>query len=333
MPGIPTELVRVYRSGFHEGSHFGCVVITDRDGSVLHARGDVTSPMFPRSSSKPFQSVAMLGSGADLAGADLALASASHSGEPMHVDRALAMLARAGVRESDLRCPPALPMNEDARLAVLEAGGSGTGGVPAATRARRIYMNCSGKHSGMLTACLVQDWPIADYVAPDHPLQRRVAAEITRLTGEAPSAVGIDGCGAPLFAISLLALARGFGAVAAAAVGTPERTVADAMRAHPEMVGGTGREDTRLMQAVPGLLVKGGAEGVHCAALPDGRCVAVKVTDGGDRARMPVLIGGLRTLGIAADSAAAALLDELGTGAVMGGGVPVGTVELAAGVY
>ena len=106
------------------------------------------------------------------------------------------------------------------------------------------------------------------------------------------------------------------------------------MRAHPEMVGGTGREDTRLMQAIPGLLVKGGAEGVHCAALPDGRCIAVKITDGGDRARMPVLVGALRLLGVGAGNAAAtALLDELGTGVVLGAGAPVGTVEVAPGSF
>ena len=112
------------------------------------------------------------------------------------------------------------------------------------------------------------------------------------------------------------------------------------MRAHPEMVGGTGREDTRLMRAFPGLLVKGGAEGVHCAALPDGRCVAVKITDGGDRARMPVLIAALRLLGVGApgaggplDGSGSALLDELGTGTVLGGGVPVGTVQIAPGVF
>jgi L-asparaginase II len=325
VPAItPVELVRIYRSGFHEGSHFGSVVVTDVDGSVLHQRGDVLAPIFPRSSSKPFQAVAMLGSGADLVGADLALASASHSGEPMHVERALAMLARAEVTEDDLGCPVALPMNDDARLAVLRADG----------RARRIYMNCSGKHAGMLTACVAHDWPIADYLAIDHPLQLRVSDEVTRLTGEAPSAVGIDGCGAPLFAVSLVALARGFGAVNAAADGTFERQVADAMRAHPEMVGGTGREDTRLMRAFPGLLVKGGAEGVHCAALPDGRCVAVKITDGGDRARMPVLVGALRSLGVGVDDpAGSALLDELGTGIVLGGGLPVGSVAVAPDVF
>jgi L-asparaginase II len=328
----PTELVRVYRSGFHEGSHYGAVVITDTDGSILHQRGDVLAPVFPRSSSKPFQSVAMLAAGAQLAGADLALASASHSGEPMHVDRALAMLTRAGLTEDDLGCPTALPLDEQARLAVLRAGGG----------PRRIYMNCSGKHAGMLTACVAQGWPTAGYLAADHPLQLRAAQEVARLSGETPSAVGVDGCGAPLFAISLLALARAFGAVNAAAPGTTERTVADAMRAHPEMVGGTGREDTRLMQAFPGLLVKGGAEGVHCAALPDGRCVALKINDGGDRARMPVLVGALRRLGVGSaggaaadgdDAAATALLDELGTGIVLGGGVPVGTVEAAPGVF
>ncbi len=345
MSGIPTELVRVYRSGFHEGSHFGSVVVTDRDGSVLHARGDITSPIFPRSSSKPFQSVTMLDNGAELRGADLALASASHSGEPMHVDRARAILARAGVSEADLRCPPALPMNEAAKRVVLRAadhaaahaaansGNDSADTTPGGGPDRRIYMNCSGKHAGMLLTCVAQGWPIADYLSPEHPLQLRVAGEITRLTGEAPSAVGVDGCGAPLFAISLLALARGFGGVTAASDGTPERTVADAMRSYPEMVGGTGREDTRLMQAIPGLLVKGGAEGVHCAALPDGRCVAVKITDGGDRARMPVLVAGLRSLGIGTEGAAAELLDELGTGVVLGGGGPVGTVELAPGVF
>ena len=313
----PVELVRVIRSGFHEGSHYGAVVVIDADGSVQHARGPVDAPVFPRSSSKPFQAVAMLAAGAELAGADLALASASHSGEPMHTDRVTQILDRAGLTEDDLGCPVALPMYEQTRNEVIRAGGT----------PRRLYMNCSGKHAGMLTACVAQGWDITSYLDAAHPLQVSVSEQITRLAGEAPTAVGVDGCGAPLFAISLTALARGFGRANAAADGH-ERTVAEAMRTHPEMVGGTGREDTLLMQAHPGLLVKGGAEGVHCAALPDGRTVAVKVTDGGDRARMPVLIAGLRRLGL--DSA---LLDQLGTGVVLGGGRQVGTAELAPGVF
>jgi L-asparaginase II len=314
----PVELVRIIRSGFHEGSHYGSVVVVDGDGSVLKAKGDVDVPIFPRSSSKPFQAVSMLLAGAELDGPDLALAAASHSGEPMHIDRVRGILDRASLTESDLGCPDALPLNEAARNEVIAAGGA----------PRKIYMNCSGKHAGMLTACVEQGWETANYLDTEHPLQRSVRDQIGRLSGEAPSAVGIDGCGAPLFAISLTALARAFGRVNAAAPGTVEHAVAHAMREFPEMVGGTGREDTRLMQAHPGLLVKGGAEGVHCAALPDGRTVAVKIADGGDRARMPVLVGGLRALGLESD-----LLDELGTGVILGGGRPVGTAELAPAVF
>lgn len=314
----PVELVKVIRSGFHEGSHYGSVVVVDSDGSVLHARGAVDAPVFPRSSNKPFQAVAMLVAGAQLDGADLAISAASHSGEPMHTARVQAMLERVSLRESDLGCPDALPMNEAARNEVIAAGGA----------PRKLYMNCSGKHAGMLTACVEHGWDTATYLDTDHPLQLSVRDEVARLAQERPSAVGIDGCGAPLFAISLTGLARAFGRVNASAPGTPEHAVAHAMREFPEMVGGTGREDTRLMQAHPGLLVKGGAEGVHCAALPDGRTVAVKITDGSDRARMPVVVAGLRMLGLDSD-----LLDELGTGVILGGGRQVGTAELAAGVF
>ncbi|SDO45373.1 L-asparaginase II [Nakamurella panacisegetis] len=314
----PVELVRVMRSGFHEGSHYGAVVVTDTDGSVLHARGAVDAPVFPRSSNKPFQAVAMLQAGAQLDGADLAISAASHSGEPMHTSRVQAMLDRVSLGEGDLGCPEALPLNEAARNEVIAAGGA----------PRRIYMNCSGKHAGMLAACVEHGWDVATYLQTDHPLQLSVRDQVARLSDEVPSAVGIDGCGAPLFAISLLGLARAFGRVNAAARDTAEHAVSQAMREYPEMVGGTGREDTRLMRAHSGLLVKGGAEGVHCAALADGRTVAVKITDGGDRARMPVLVAGLRMLGLESD-----LLDELGTGVVLGGGHQVGTAELAPGVF
>lgn len=314
----PAELVRVIRSGFHECTHYGSVVVTDSDGTVLFARGDVDAPVFPRSSNKPFQASAMLAAGADLSGADLALAAASHAGEPMHVERVLAMLARVGLTEDDLGCPVALPLNEQARNAVIIAGGE----------PRRRYMNCSGKHSGMLLACRAAGWDTGTYLDPDHPLQRSIRDRVADMCGQQPTDVGVDGCGAPLFAVSLTALARGFGRVNAAPAGTPASMVAAAMREHPEMVGGTGRDDTRLMLAHPGLLAKGGAEGVHCAALADGRAVAVKVSDGGDRARMPVLVAGLRQLGLTSD-----LLDELGTGVVLGGGRPVGTVQLAPGVF
>lgn len=316
MESTAVPLVRVIRSGFHEGTHHGHLVVTGPDGHVLRAWGDVSAPVFPRSSNKPFQAMAMLDAGAGLAGADLALAAASHSGEAMHTERVQAILDRAGLTEDDLQCPPALPLDEPTRLTVLIAGGG----------PRRLTMNCSGKHAGMLTACLASGWDIATYLDITHPLQQAVHDQVAELAGERPCAVGIDGCGAPLFAISLSGLARAFGRVNAAADG-PAATVASAMRAHPEMVGGTGREDTRLMQAHPGLLVKGGAEGVHCAALADGSAVAVKISDGGDRARMPALVAGLRMLGLSS-----ALLDELSVGPVLGGGRVVGSIEVEPGV-
>ena len=182
----------------------------------------------------------------------------------------------------------ALPLYEGARDEVIRAGGT----------PRRIYMNCSGKHAGMLAACVAAGWDTSSYLSPDHPLQRSVAAQVERLSGEVPVATGIDGCGAPLFAISLTGLARAFGRLTTADPGTPERTVADAMRAHPELVAGTGRDDTLMMQAIPGLLMKAGAEGVHAAALGDGRAIALKIADGHERARTPVLVAALRHLGV-----------------------------------
>jgi L-asparaginase II len=178
----------------------------------------------------------------------------------------------------------------------------------------------------MLAACVASGWDTARYLDPQHPLQRRIAARITDLAGEPPAAVGVDGCGAPMFALSLTGLARAFGRVNAASPDTPERRVADAMRAHPLMVAGTGRDDTRLMRAHAGLLVKGGAEGVHCAARADGTAVALKIADGAARARMPVLTAALRSLGLAS-----AELDDLAAEPVLGGGRPVGTVELIPG--
>lgn len=316
MSVLPVPLVRVVRSGFTESVHHGSLVITGPDGSVRFAVGDVAGPVFPRSSNKPFQAASALAAGAPLAGETLALAAASHSGEPGHVEGVLRMLSDAGLTEDDLGCPPDFPLDAAARTAAIAAGRS-----PA-----RRYMNCSGKHAAMLAACVAAGWDTAAYLDPDHPLQRGIAARIAELAGQQPAAVGVDGCGAPLFALSLTGLARAFGRVSAAQPDSPEGRVAAAMRAHPWMVAGTGRDDTRLMSAHPGLLVKGGAEGVHCAALADGTAVALKISDGAPRARMPVLGAALRSLGLAS-----AVLDELAGEPVLGGGRPVGRVELIPG--
>jgi L-asparaginase II len=162
-------------------------------------------------------------------------------------------------------------------------------------------MNCSGKHAAMLSACVAAGWPTAGYLDPEHPLQQSIEARLAEAAGEPVTAVVVDGCGAPQHALSVTGLARGVLSLVAAAEGTRERAVADAMRTEPWFVAGTGREDTELMRAVPGLLVKGGADGVHVAALPGRGAVALKLDDGGDRGRTPALAAGLLRLGVPAD--------------------------------
>lgn len=309
--GVP--LVEVVRSGFVEGLHRGSVAVLDAAGAPVAGAGDVTSPIFPRSASKPMQAIGMLRAGLPLSDpADVALVSASHAGEEFHVTRVGALLAAAGLDESALGCPPDLPMGELAREAVLRAGGGPT----------RARMNCSGKHTGMVLTCLAAGWPREGYWRPEHPLQQRLRAAVEEFTGERAAAVGVDGCGAPVLAVSLTGLARAFLRLVTAEPGSAARTVADAMRAYPEVVGGTWAEDSRLMRGLPGALVKIGAEGVIAAALPGVGAVAVKIDDGAARARMPVLVSALRRLG-----ARAPVLDEYAELPLLGGGLPVGAVR------
>ena len=282
-------LVETWRSGFLESVHRGALVVLDADGEVLAAFGDVDRPVLPRSSNKPMQATALLEAGwRPRSTEELAIGAASHSGEDVHRELVAGMLDDAGLGPDDLGCPPALPLHEPTRAEWLVAGR-----LP-----ERLAMNCSGKHAAMLSACLASGWPTEGYLAPDHPLQEAIQARLSRLAGEQVPAVVVDGCGAPQHALSLTGLARGIGAVVEAAAGAPERKVADAMRAAPWFVAGTGRDDTDLMQAVPGLLVKGGADGVHVAALQGRGAVALKLDDGGDRGRLPALTAGLRALGV-----------------------------------
>jgi L-asparaginase II len=191
-----------------------------------------------------------------------------------------------------------------------------------AAEPRRVTMNCSGKHTAMLTTCVRAGWPTSGYESPDHPLQQALASAVASLTGEPIAHTGVDGCGAPLFAFSLTGLARAFGRLAAAADG-PSSEVASAMRAHPWLVAGTGREDTVLMSGVEGLIAKAGAEGVQAFALPDGFAVAIKMDDGAKRACAPLAVEALRYLG--ADVSG---LAELAAPEVLGGGRPVGEVRV-----
>jgi L-asparaginase II len=190
-------------------------------------------------------------------------------------------------------------------------------------------MNCSGKHAAMLATCAANGWPTATYLDPGHPLQQAIRATLEELAGQRSTATTVDGCGAPLFALTLTGLARAFRALVLAEPGTPERRVADAMRAYPEWTSGTDRDERRLMHAVPGLLLKSGAEGVDAFALGDGhgvRAGAVKVDDGAARARTPVTVAALRQLG-------AVVPEELATVPIPGGDAVVGEVRAVGWSY
>jgi L-asparaginase II len=301
--------------------HRGAAVLLAADGSVLLSVGAAEVPMYPRSSNKPFQAAAMLRCGLDLRGELLALAAASHSGEDFHVAGVRKILAGAGLTEDDLQCPADRPLDDREYRTMLVSG----------EPADRVHMNCSGKHAAMLATCVRAGWPTTSYTDPEHPLQLQIRAVLAELAGEPVTVVGVDGCGAPLFGVSVTALARAFRALVLAAPGTPERTVADAMRAHPEWTSGTDRPERGLMAAVPGLLVKSGAEGVEGFALADGRAGAFKIDDGAARGRVPVTVALLRRLGADVESGAdQSALDALATSPVSGGDRVVGEIRAAA---
>jgi L-asparaginase II len=290
------------------------------------AAGQVREPIFPRSSNKPMQAAAMVGCGLGLDGKLLALAAASHSGEDFHVTGVREILAGAGLSENDLQCPPSLPIDEDAMRAMIRRGDPPD----------RVHMNCSGKHAAMLATCVAAGWPTASYRDPGHPLQVEIRRTVERLAGEDVAAIGVDGCGAPIFALSVTGLATAFRSLVLAEPGSPERAVADAMRTYPDWTSGSTRPERKLMEAVPGLLLKSGAEGVEGFALADGRAGAFKMEDGASRARPVVTAALLRVLGVATGPGVdvgpevdVVALDRAGRVDVLGGGEPVGEIQVA----
>jgi L-asparaginase II len=290
------------RSGFDESVHFGAAVVVDQSGRIVWSVGDPNVVVYPRSACKPMQADAMLRCGVSLTGEQLALACASHDGTPRHVDVVRSTLAAAGLDESALGNTPDLPLDVAAAEAVLRDGG----------RRQPITMNCSGKHAAMVATCVANGWPVAGYLAVDHPLQTAITDRIAELAGPVAH-IGIDGCGAPAHVVALAGLARAYGELA--------RTRGDvwsAMTSHPELVGGERRDVTRLMRAVPELMAKGGAEGMYAAALPGGAAAAVKIADGAHRASGIVLAAALRAAGVEVDPG------QLGE-PIRGHGKPVGT--------
>jgi L-asparaginase II len=311
-------IAQVIRNGFIESVHAGHAVLVDPDGSVVRSWGRPEDPMLPRSCNKPMQAAGMLAAGLDLEGAQLAVASASHNGEPFHLDAVRAILAGGGLGEADLAntpalpYPAALPYSPDVRAQWLRAG----------VGPSSLTQNCSGKHAAMLRTALVLGAPTQGYLDPEHPVQQAARAGIERLSGEQAAATGVDGCGAPVVAISLVGLARAFSRMRQAPADTAEGRVAGAMSTHPLYVGGTGRDITAFMQALPGAIAKDAAEAVHAFALPDGRAGALKVADGSERARAAVVVCLLRHLGVPDE-----VLLASAPAPVLGGGRPVGSVE------
>ena len=313
----PVVVAEIVRSGFVEGHHYGSIVVLGRDGEADWSVGDVTSAMFPRSCNKPVQALAMLRAGLDLPPDLLALACASHSGEPFHLDGVRRILARAGLDESALQTPLDYPLDDVAREEWIRSG----------RERERVAMNCSGKHAAMLATCVVNGWDVATYLDPDHPLQVWIAKTFAELTGQPVEAVAVDGCGAPLLSTSLTGLARAFRTLAIAEDGL-ERRVADAIRAHPQFTSGTRRDEAALLRAIPGAIGKAGAESCYAVALPDGRAVALKADDGAARVRPVLMAAALERMGVPAEPGVDGdAVRRTGVVELLGGSRPVGSLR------
>ena len=281
-------LVEVVRNEMVESVHDGHLLILDSSGKDLLRIGDVDQLIYPRSAVKSLQASAMLRAGLKVSGEQLALACASHAGSRAHLDVALSTLRSVGLDESALRNTPDKPLDPAERAAW---------GDKAPTS---LAANCSGKHSAMVATCAVNGWDLETYKSPEHPLQIAIATEFEKLSGEKITKVGVDGCGAALFAISLRALAT---AVRNLTLSNEpiHQEVVNACRNNPIMVSGVGRLPTLLMQKVSGLFVKDGAEGVMIMSTPKGEVIVWKMSDGSQRGNAPLSVATLSHLGITVD--------------------------------
>lgn len=315
------ELAVVERSGFVESRHVGSLIVLDPQGEPLLSMGDPSALVFGRSALKPFQATAAIASGANVTNEYAAIVSASHTGTEEHVRLVRQILHGAGLTPDALACPADWPGDVKAQDRVVLEDGSKS----------PIYMNCSGKHAGMLLACVANGWPIQGYLDPAHPMQLKVVEVIERFTGEKVAHSGIDGCGAPVHAISLAALARGIRAISQASPDSPfalyraAATVNSAMRRFGWVIEGPGGADTAIINRL-GLLSKQGAEGVMVLAAADGTTVALKVLDGNLRVAAVVALHALARVGALPLAEMNAVIGDLDLD-VYGGGRPVGAVR------
>ena len=305
-------LVEVMRGNLVESAHRGSVVVVDADGKTVLALGDTEKPVFPRSAIKAIQALPFVESGAAEAygfgDRELALACASHSGEPAHAELAAAMLAKAGLGPDALECGAHWPSSQAAMVGLARSGAS-----PSA-----LHNNCSGKHSAFVCTCRHLGIAHQGYVRPEHRFQQMVRETMEAVTGAAHNETnrGTDGCSIPTFAVPLQNLALGFSRMTTGKGLAPERAKAarrlmSACMAEPYLVAGTARADTELMRAAPGrIFVKVGAEGVYCAAIPElGLGIALKCDDGAGRAAEVMIAAVLAKL-MAADETLAEKLTK-----------------------
>ncbi|MGW8484127.1 asparaginase [Microbacterium sp. NPDC055903] len=318
------ELAVVERSGFIESRHAGVAVVLSPEGEVVASHGNADALVLPRSSLKPLQAVACVTAGAALEGEQLALSTASHVGTDRHVAVVRDILVEGGLNEDDLACPPAWPSDSAARDELVREHGA-----PA-----RIRMNCSGKHAAMLRACVATGWPIAGYLNQDHPLQIHIREVVERLTGEKVAHTAIDGCGAPVHAISLTGLARAIHRIATASDRSPfalhrvAGTLVRTVRENAWTIEGPSRPDTIAIETL-GVFAKGGAEGVMVMSAPNGTTVALKILDGSPRASTIVAATLLQRAGALSQEQVQTLDDALAL-EVLGGGREVGRIRVSA---
>ena len=304
--------VRV-RSGLEETFHDGAVAVSTSDGLLLASSGDIDRPFYLRSSAKPFQAYVSQSSGAGLAPIELAMASASHRGFPVHVALVESMLAKAGLDASYLQCPAGWPLGEEAWRQVLGQG---------AKTPKSIWSDCSGKHAGFLRACTANGWPLETYLQPDHPLQKRIVEFVSDLGGFSAEPVGVDGCGAPVLRTTARVMSVLF-----ARLSTDPRLaeVFTAMHRYPALVSSNGEADASIATAL-NAVAKGGTLACLGIGLRSGTGVAVKSWDGVYDAADVGAVATLEALGFL-PTAASTFLESVGRPVMFGGGEPVGHME------
>lgn len=279
-------LAEVIRGEVVESQHRGHLVLLNADGTVRHSRGNLGQLVYPRSSIKSIQAAAMVRAGLRLEPRLLALVTSSHSGSAAHQSAVLDILAIGGLKESALLNVKDWPLGDEERR--------DWGTKPPTSLAQ----NCSGKHAGMLLTCVINNWSIKEYLDPQHRLQVLCREELENLANEPVTHISVDGCGAPLFLITLLGLARAIHAITISKDPVHE-SVIQSCRNYPEIVAGHGRLTTRKMVEVPGLFMKEGAEGVNIGSLADGRTFAYKIEDGSARPLGVLVVAALKEFGIA----------------------------------